>query len=394
MNWIGGGQNTKSGKIVNELTAMQATAVYACVRVLSETVASLPLHLYRRMNPRGKEKAVQHQLYALLHDQPNPEMTSFTWREAAMAHLLLWGNHYSYIEWGADGYPKALWPIRPDRCNPERDPKTKQIVYRATTEDGIQVIFQASEIFHIPGLGFDGLKGLSPIGMMKEAIGLALATEDFGAGFFGNGTHVGGVLETDNALSDKAYERLKKDIESDRGLPFAHKMRILEEGLKYKQTAIPPEHAQFLETRKYQTEEIARIFRVPPHLIGSLDRATFNNIEHQSLEFVVHTVRPWLVRWEQSIKWKLLTPNERKKYFAEFLVDGLLRGDTESRYKAYAIGRQWGWLSADDVRELENMNPLPDGQGQTYLVPLNMIPAEMAGELMKQRQKSKSKGGE
>lgn len=370
---------------------MQASAVYSCVNVISETVASLPLHLYKRLS-RGKELAVNHPLYSLLHDFPNPEMTSFTWRQAATVHLLLWGNHYSYIDWGPDGFPKAIWPLRPDRCSPERDLKTKQIIYRATTDDGQEVVFQSSEILHIVGMSYDGLKGLSPIAQMREPVGMALATEEYGARFFGNGTHIGGILETDQALSDKAYERIKNDIDKGKGLPFAHKMRILEEGLKYKQTSIPPEDAQFLETRKFQKEDIAGIFRVPPHMIGSLDKATFSNIEHQGLEFVIHTARPWLVRWEQTINWKLLTPKERKKYFSEYLVEGLLRGDIKSRYEAYSVGIQNGFLSRNDVREKENLNAVEGGD--VYLVNGNMVPADMAADLALARTaKSNQKGG-
>lgn len=234
-------------------------------------------------------------------------------------------------------------------------------------------------MLHIPGFGFNGLVGLSPIAVARQAIGLGLAAEEFGARFFGNGTNLGGVVKHPGKLSDQAAKNLRSSInETYSGLGQSHRVMLLEEGMDFVKVGIPPEDAQFLETRKFQVEEIARIFRVPPHMIGELSRATFNNIEHQSIEFVVHTIRPWLVRWEQVMKWKLFLPSERKSFFAEFVVDGLLRGDIKNRYAAYAIGRQNGWLSADDIREMENLNPLPDGQGQIYLVNGNMVPINQA----------------
>lgn len=221
--------------------------------------------------------------------------------------------------------------------------------------------------------------------LAREAIGMALATEEYGARFFGNGAKPGGVLEHPGKLSKEAQDRLRTSWnEMHQGLSKQHRIAILEEGMSYKQIGIPPEDAQFLETRKFQLNEIARIFRIPPHLVGDLERATFSNVEQQSIDFVVHTIRPWLVRWEQAIKLKLFTPTERRRFFAEFVADGLLRGDIKSRYEAYAIGRQNGWLSADDIRELENMNPLPDDTGKVYLVPLNMVPADKVYEQFKQ----------
>jgi HK97 family phage portal protein len=368
-----------TGKKVDPQTALTHTAVYACVRILAETVASLPLPVYRRLSPRGKERAYDHYLYEILHDRPNEEMTSFTFRETAMGHLALWGNFYAEIEYDRAGRVRGLWPLRPDKTWPERKNKNGEIEYKTILPDGTQVILPAYRVFHIPGLSFDGLVGYSPIRLAREAIGLGLAAEEYGARFFGNGAKPGGVLEHPGNLSEEAQARLRKSWEEmHQGLSKTHRIAILEEGMQYKQIGIPPEEAQFLETRKFQVTEIARFFRVPPHMLADLERATFSNIEHQSIDFVVHTIRPWLVRWEQAINNKLFGREGRKQYFAEFVVDGLLRGDIESRYKAYAIGRQWGWLSADDVREMENMNPLPDGQGNIYFVPMNMIPADQA----------------
>lgn len=367
-----------TGKTVTHSTAMQSVAVFACVRVLSETLAALPLPVYRRLSPRGKERAINHNLYPLLHDAPNPEMTSFVFREALMGHLVLWGNAYAEIDWDPrSGKVNALWPLRPDRMQVVRE--NGQLWYRYRLPDGDGAELPAYRVLHIPGLGFDGIMGYSPVSLAREAIGLGLAAEEFGARLFSNDTNLGGYLRHPKTLSEPAQDRLIKSFEKrHRGLEKSHRLAVLEEGMEYQRIGIPPNDAQFLETRKFQTTEIARFFNVPPHMIGDLDRATFSNIEQMSLEFVVYTMTPWLKRWEQVISKKLLGPNERQTYFAEFLVTGLLRGDIQARFNAYAVGRQWGWLSADDVRDLENMNPLPEGQGNVYLIPMNMIPANMA----------------
>jgi HK97 family phage portal protein len=361
---------SRTGVNVTEETALYSVPVWACVRLLSETIASLPLFIYERL-PRGKRRASNHPLYHVLHLQPNPEMNSFTFRETLMAHLVTWGNAFALIEWEDNTTPKAIWPLRPDMIRVTRE--EGKVVYRYTlAREGINLTLAPWQVLHIPGLGFDGLLGYSPIAMAREAVGLAMATEEFGARFYNQNAQPGVVLKHPNRLSNEARDNLRKSWEdSHRGLDKAHKAAILEEGMSLEKIGIPPDDAQFLETRKFQRSEIASFFHIPPHMIGDLDKATFSNIEQQSLEFVVYTMRPWLVRWEQAINQKLIL---QENYFSEFLVDGLLRGDIAARYSAYAVGRQWGWLSANDVRELENMNPI-DG-GDTYLTPLNMLPAE------------------
>lgn len=367
---------TAAGVDVTIEGSLQCSAVFACVRVLSETVASLPLVLYRRLT-RGKERAVDHPLYALLHDLPNPEMTAFEFRETLMAHLGLWGNAYSEIEFNNAGRVRGLWPLRPDKMKVVRRGGRLWYIYKLP--DGTPVELPFERVMHLRGLGTDGVMGYTPIDLARQSVGLALGTEEFGARFFGNGAQTGTVWEHPGKLSDEAYDRLKASIEKrHRGLGQAHRIAILEEGMKANQVGIPPENAQFLETRKFQVDEIARWYRMPPHKIGSLEHATFSNIEHQAIEFVTDTIQPWCVRWEQGIKRDLLTERERREYFAEHLADALLRGDTLSRYQAYATARQNGWLSANDIREKENMNPV-DG-GDVYLVPLNMVPADEIGQ--------------
>jgi HK97 family phage portal protein len=352
--------------------SLQASAVFACVRVLSETVASLPLVLYRRLE-RGKARATDHPLYELLHDLPNPEMTAFELRETLMAHAALWGNAFCEIEFDNAGRVRGLWPLRTDMMRVIRRAGRLWYVYKLPTGTDVELPFE--RVMHLRGLSTDGVVGYSPIDLARQSVGLALGTEEFGARFFGNGATTGTIYEHPGKLSQEAYDRLKDSIEKrHQGLERAHRIMILEEGMKASQVGIPPDNAQFLETRKFQVEEIARWYRMPLHKIQSLDRSTFSNIEHQSIEFVTDTIQPWCVRWEQCITRDLLTEREREEYFAEHLVDALLRGDTLSRYQAYAVARQNGWLSANDIREKENMNPVEGGD--VYLVPLNMIPAE------------------
>lgn len=370
------GATSLAGVNVSEESALKFSAVWACVRILSESVAGLPLIVYRRLGDGGKERAPEHSLYSPLHDAPNGEMTSFQWREVSQAHLSTWGNAYSQIVRDRGGRVRELWPLRPDCMSVDRE--NGQLVY--TYRQGSSTTrLSAQDVLHIPGLGFDGINGYSVIGMARQAIAVGMAADQFGGRFFENDATPGGILEHPAKLSQQAHDRLRASWdEQHRGVGNSRKVAILEEGLKYTSIGLPPEDAQFLQTKTFQIREIARMYRIPPHMLADLERASFSNIEHQALEFVIHTLRPWLVRWEQQIWLKLFTPAERHSYFAEFLVDGLLRGDIMSRYQAYAVGRQNGWLSANDVRRVENMNPI-DG-GDEYLVPLNMVPAGSAGE--------------
>lgn len=376
---------SSSGKAVTERSAMQMTAVYSCVRILSEAVAGLPLHFYRYTDDGGKEKAIDHPLYSLLHDEPNPEMTSFIFRETLMTHLLLWGNAYAQIIRNGKNEVIALYPLMPNKMDVSRD-KSGQLYYtyvtqpeEAHTMKGTVVYLTPSEVLHIPGLGFDGLVGYSPIAMAKNAIGMAIACEEYGAKFFANGAAPGGVLEHPGTIKDP--QRVRESWQSTfGGSGNSNKIAVLEEGMKYTPIGISPEQAQFLETRKFQINEIARIFRVPPHMVGDLEKSSFSNIEQQSLEFVKYTLDPWIVRWEQSIRRALLTPEEKQKYFVKFNLEGLLRGDYQSRMNGYAIGRQNGWMSANDIRELENQDRIPAEEGgDLYLVNGNMMPLKDAG---------------
>jgi len=309
-----------SGKAVTERSAMQMTAVYSCVRILAEAIACLPLHLYRYTDGGGKEKAIDHSLYRILHDEPNPEMSSFIFRETLMTHLLLWGNAYAQVIRNGKNEVVALYPLMPNRMTVDRDEKG-QLYYQYTTaqEDaptmkGNTVVLHPEDVLHIPGLGFDGLVGYSPIAMAKNSIGMAIACEEYGAKFFANGAAPGGVLEHPGTIKDP--QRVRESWQATfGGTGNANKIAVLEEGMKYTPISVSPEQAQFLETRKFQINEIARIFRVPPHMVGDLEKSSFSNIEQQSLEFVKYTLDPWVVRWEQSIQRLLLSQEEKEQYF-------------------------------------------------------------------------------
>ena len=360
-----------SGKPVNAQTAIQLSTVYACVRVISETVASLPLGVYE-MTDDGSRKATDHPLYPLLHDEPNSEMTSFVLREVMLAHLLLWGNSYCQILRTGRNQVTGLYPLLPDHMDVDRD-KNGVLTYTYSTSTGQRVVLTPEEVLHIPGLGFDGVMGYSPIALERNAIGLGIASEEYGSKFFSNGARPSGILTHPNTVKNPAALRESwNSIYGGSG--NANRVAILEEGMRFEPIAIPNNEAQFLETRKFQVDEICRIFRVPPHLVGDLEHATFSNIEHMSIDFAVHTIRPWLVRIEQSMNRALFTDQEKGRFYVQFNIDGLMRGDYKSRMEGYAIARQNGWMSANDIRALENQNPIPTEEGgDAYLVNGNMI---------------------
>ncbi len=302
-----------------------------------------------------------------------------------MSHLLLWGNGFSQIIRNGLGEIVALYPLLPNKIDMNRD-ESGEIYYTyyrnadetRDREKSGGVTLSKYDVLHIPGHSFDGLMGYFPIGLHRNTIGMAVATENYGATFFANGANPSGVLEhpatiTNKDLLRESWEKLLKG-------KGANRVAILEEGMTYKPIGMPPEQAQFLETRKFQLNEIARIFRVPPHMIGDLEKSTFSNIEQQSIEFVQHTLNPWVTRLEQAMNFSLLSPSERVKYVIKFNLDGLLRGDYTARMNGYAVGRQNGWLSINDIRRLEDMNPISAEEGgDRYLVNGNMIDAKSAG---------------
>ncbi|MCM1381311.1 MAG: phage portal protein, partial [Muribaculaceae bacterium] len=361
------------------------------------------IYVRRRQRESGFSPAV-----FLLHNEPNPEMTSFVFRETLMTHLLLWGNAYAQIIRSGKGEILALYPLMPDRMNVDRDERGRLYYeYTVSPDDApinkkSTVKLPPSDMLHIAGLGFDGLVGYSPIAMAKNAVGLAIAAEEYGSKFYANGATPSGILEYPGTV--KEPEKVRESWNAGfGGSSNSHKIAVLEEGMKYTPISISPNEAQFLKTRKFQINEIARIFRVPPHMVGDLEKSSFSNIEQQSLEFVKYTLDPWLMRWEQAMSRALFSQNEKAEYFIKFNVDGLLRGDYESRMKGYSIGIQNGFMSPNDVRTLENLDLIPEEKGgNLYMVNGNMCPLENAGMAYGKEEKfnaeilelEKSDGGE
>ncbi len=367
------GPPTATGRRVSTEGALCQVTVFACVRLIAESVGMLPLVLYRRMQPRGKQRAIDHPLYTVLHDLPNPELTALELFENLAGHLAMWGNAYCEIEYDGAGRRRALWPLRPDHVTVDIDAETNQRVYVFQLPSGEMVGLPRYRVWHVRGWGTDPWVGKSPIALAREAIGLSLATEEYGARFFSNDSRPGGVLKHPARLTQEGAKRLRDSWNAAHsGLTNAHRVAVLEEGVEWQQIGIPPEDAQFLETRKFQEVQICQVYRVPPHMIGITERSTSwgTGIEQQGIGFVQFTLLPYLLRISQSVSRDLLTVAERRDLFAEHLTAALERGDIQARYQAYNIGRNGGWLSVNDIRELENMNPVEGGD--TYLQPLNM----------------------
>lgn len=365
------GSSSSAGVMVNPETAMRLSAVYACVRVLSESIAQLPLILYERSGDR-KDRAMAQKLYSLLHDAPNNFQTSFEFRETKMAHLCLRGKAYSYINRSVTGEILELLPMHPDRIELKQS-KDYSISYIFTDFDNNKIPLRQDQVFRLTGMSFDGVNGISPITHQRESLGISIATDQHTARTFKNGAKMTGILKHPNTFKDKEVrDRVKASWDESASGENAYSTPVLEDGLDWMPVTMSNKDAQYIESRKFNIEEIARIFRVPPHKIGHLENATFSNIEHQGLEFVTDSLVPWLVRWEQAIKRDLLTPAQRKRYFAEFLVDGIMRGDSAARAAYYNSMWNMGAMSPNEIRTKENMNPRNDDGGNEYVKPLNM----------------------
>jgi len=370
-DWVSGGGETASGVRVTEQSAMKYTPFFSAVRIISGTLAALPFLVYRRLGNGGKKREPGHIIHKLLHDRPNDFIDAITFIETRMAHVLTYGNGFAEIQRDGAGRPVALWPLLPNKTF--RKIKDGVPYYEIHSQTGEVAVLADYNVLHIKGLGFDGYTGYNVVQYHKEAIGYGKAVKEYGARFFGNDASPGGVLEHPQSLGEKAYKRLQESWDTEhRGLEQAHRMRILEEGMKYNKTGVDPEHAQALEVQKWTVDDCSRIFQIPPHKLGSMEFSKYNNVEQLQLDFVATTMLYWFRKWEQECNYKLFMPSEQKRLFTEILVDGLLRSDIKSRYAAYKVGRDAGFLCVDDIREKENMNPLPDGRGKIFLEPLNM----------------------
>jgi HK97 family phage portal protein len=352
--WMGWSSRTRSGTSMSQEQAMGIVTVMSCIRVLAETLGTLPLILYRRTDNGGKERATDHPLYRVLSRRPNPDMTPYVWKETTTGHLAAWGNSYSEIAFDQMGRMQ-LWPLPPNRIEVKLDGGRKVFDWLETS--GEKTRLPDGKIFHIPGLGSNGMVGFSPITLHREALGLQQALEDFGASTMRNNARPSVVLTHPKTLSKGAIERLGTQMDELRGSANAGKTIVMEEGLTLQEIGIPPKDAQYIEGRKFQDRQIMRMYRMQPHMVGDLDNATFTNIEHQSIDFTVYTLAPWLVRMEEEATTQLLPEDEQEEFFFEFLIDALLRGDAETRAKALQIQHQEGVLSDNEWRAIENRNP-------------------------------------
>jgi HK97 family phage portal protein len=367
---------SESGASVTLSSATRLSAVWRAIGVLTDGIAALPLFVMERDKAKGRRKAVEHPLYNLLHLEPNFRHTSCTFRGLLQASAVTQGNAYAAIRRDGAGRVRELWPIVPRTVEPKVRPDGS-LFYDVTLPGGQREPWETSEMLHVPGLGFDGLKGMSVIGAAREGIGMGLSAQKYGANLFARGGRVPGVIETQFQTLDADK---RKNLEegwyaSVGGVDNYHKVALLPKGMTYKEIGIMPEDGQFLETRKFQVLEIARWFNVNPHKLFDYERATFTNFEQSSLVHIVDTLLPWVVRWEQELTRKLLSPGERERFFITFNMTGLLRADTTARGTFYSLGRQWGWFSANDVLELED-RPGIGPAGDVYLTPFNMTNAE------------------
>jgi HK97 family phage portal protein len=374
--WYQGyGMTSKAGTNISADTAMNISAVFACVRVIAETVGMLPLNFYRRLE-RGKEKVADDTLYQLVSKKPNPWQTSLEWREMTVAHMALRGKGYSRILRDGMGDPRMLLPLHPDRMQKvEFDTDSLGMIYEYVDENGMTQSYTDRDVLHFKGLSTDGVDGLSVVGAARESMGLAMATESYGARFFSQNATPRIALKQPpppaKSMSPEAKERLTKAWrKAYAGLDSSHGVAVLESGMDVAQLGISNEDSQFLETRKFQVNDIARWFRMPPHMIQDLERATFDNIEHQSIDFVVHTMMPWFRRFESALDAQIIPDRQSRDHFFEFLVDALLRGDAKTRSEVYKTSIVTGWMTRNEAREKENMNPL-EGLDEV-LTPMNM----------------------
>lgn len=369
------GLDTLTGLRVDHETALSSTALFAGVRFISENMASVPLPIARRQG-RGKEPLRQDRRWELLNYAPNPEQTAMEFREMVIGFTVTTGNGYAEIVEGPDGMAEAFWPIPSWRVRPVRTDRGALVYAVRPTESSSEVRIPPERMLHFRGFSRNGVLGDDVVERMREAIGISIAADQAAATFFGHGARPSGILQTDEALSDRAWNRLKK--ERDRihgGVRNWHRLALLEEGVKWQQVSTDPEKSQLIETRKFQVTEVARILNLPPHVLKDMERSTFSNIEHQALELVKYSFRPWAVRLEQVFEKRLLLPSERSTHLIRHNLDGFLRGDMKTRFESYAIGRQWGWYSANDVLDLEDQNGIGP-QGDVYMVPINMLPAD------------------
>ena len=383
--WNLSGSQSLSGENVTEETALQYSAVWNAITLISGTIGSLPLHLMRP-DGRNQKQATDHKLYDVLHTKYNSYMTAMAGRECLAAHILAWGNGYAEIVRNGYGEVTELWPIPPNRVEPKM--KDSELVYEIKVPGADTVILPRAKILHIPGIGFDGFMGYSVIAMARKSIGLGMAMETFGSHFFGQGTHPGVIVSHPNQLSADAHSNLKKALtDSYSGLGQSHRLMLLQEGMKIEKVTISPEDSQFLESRTFQVQDVARWFGLPPHKLKDLTKSSFNNIESEQASFVTDSILPWVIRFEQNYASQLLSERERREgYYFKHVLEGLLRANAADRAEFYSKLFNVGVMTQNEIRMKEDLNPNPDPMADELFVPLNMVPLSLLKEHLEKQE--------
>lgn len=369
---------TYSGEVVTSSTAIYNSNVYTCVDIKSDDIAKLPIKMYRAKNGNA-ELELNHPVSKLLGMRPNPYMSAFAWQKLMEAHTELWGNAYNFIEWGTDGRPVALWPLHPDATYVWVDYVSGEVFYETTLPSGEFLKLLPEDVLHFQGLTNNGVVGISKIQAIREKLGIQQSMDKFSGSFYSNGTQTPGVLKIPTFIDSDAKDVVRQEwAKANSGLANAFKIAVLDGGMDYQSLGMPLKDAEFIESMKFGILEVAKIFKVPPHKLGQLDRATFSNIESQSLDYVKNVLQPIVTMMEQEINYKLLLPSEQKRMFIKFDMTEELRGDSASRVAYYVGMVNMGALSLDEVRAAENLGPIPDGYGQHYRVDLNHVNIEVA----------------
>lgn len=383
VEWVNGGSESKAGIKVNRDSAMTVSAFFDGVRIIANAVSTMPLILYKRNADGSRDRATNHPMYKIAHSQafiqPDRRMSASRFRQTLQGHLVTHGNAYAQVDMAGSGQVKGLYPLHPDRITIET--KGGKLEYRYRLNSGPDKVFADWELWHLPGIGYDGIKGYSLLTLAREGIGLSLAMEEYGSRFFSNGARPSGIIKYPGKLDDVTRNLYKKDLKEKHGeLGKSHELLFLENGFEYQQLSITPEDSQFLESRKFDVVEIARWLNLPPYMLKHTDAERITNVEHRGIELIEYSFLPWLVLWEDEMSLMFLNEREREEYYFEFMVQGLLRADAKSRNESYEIQRRNGIISANDWRRMENMNPIPGAEGDQLLIPVNMMPADKAGD--------------
>lgn len=377
VDWFKGGLETNAGVAVNEESAMYFSAVFNAVTIISGTIMQLPFVLFRKDKKGVRERATEHQLYDLMQRKVNPKMSASRFRQTMQAHLVLWGNAYAQIIYDKGGRVKALYPLRPGQMEVKIVDGVVKYTYKRNDKPNYE--FMEGEVLHLAGLGYDGIMGYSVITLARESIGLGMAMDEYQARFYGAGTHPGLILRHPSKLGSEQYQHLQRSLtDAYSGLGKSHKIMILEDNMETVKLDMPLADAEFIASKRHQIEDIARWFNLPVHMLKDMERMTNNNIEHVSMEFAKYNMAPWFTLWEDECGLQLISESEQKAYWFEFVLDALLKADTQTRYEAYTKAISGSLMAPNEARALENLPPIEGGD--KLFVAVNLMPIDQAGQ--------------